>query len=153
MRPEAPEGSRPNLGRRPDPKPPEAKLTETSNMAANDAVDAGSPPPEINKQTEGSRSAKIQTDNFETLSGRRPHPDYIAKGPIISREMYDKWTPDLLGIPQTSRPVRSTRNPCPKYVDSASNMSCFMGSIAWSATKSEINELNSAIQSGHRKHI
>ena len=66
---------------------------------------------------------KIQTDvpppnvspSFETLSGTQPHPNYLKKGPVITNEMFDKWTPDLLGI--QPRPVRSTRNPQPKYID------------------------------------
>ena len=37
-----------------------------------------------------------------------------SKKPIITREMFDKWTPELLNLP--SRPVRSTRNPQPNYV-------------------------------------
>ena len=69
------------------------------------------------QQSQPAEGGQIQTDFHETLSGRPPHPDYLAKGPIISREMYDKWTPDLLG---PNRPIRSTRNPNPQYVDSVS---------------------------------
>ena len=29
---------------------------------------------------------KIQTSNFETLSGKPHHPDHLAKGPVITRE-------------------------------------------------------------------
>ena len=32
-------------------------------------------------------------------SSANPHPDYIKRGPLITKEIFDKWTPDLLGIP------------------------------------------------------
>ena len=78
MRPETVEGSRPNLGRRPSPKPPEPELVDqpTTNSDATDT--------EVNKPV----PAKIQT----------------------------------------SRPIRSTRNANPKYVDAV-----------WSKTIANIN--------------
>ena len=116
----------------------------------NDAEITGLPPPVSGQQNEDSNGAEIQT--YETLSGRKPHPEYLAKGPIISKESFDKWTPEMLGIPQNSRPVRSTRNPQPKYVDAVSMpMSSYLGSIAWSASPIEIDAINKAItrQSTH----
>ena len=96
-------------------------------------------------------SGKIQNQNFETLTGSRPHPDYLRKGPLITRQMFDKWTPDLLGIP-SSRPVRSTRNPNPLYVDSISVSGPppklgFPPSkpAAWSASRSDLAEINNSI--------
>ena len=59
------------------------------------------------------RRGKIQ--NYETLSGDQPHPGYIAKGPLITADMLKKWTPEMLNLP--TRPVRSTRNPNPLYID------------------------------------
>ena len=142
MRESATEGSRPMLGRRPSPSSPEATLTENktnSNSTAEDArpvtpspfsqtVIASDVPAEPSlstradtpKQNEG---AKIQNEYFETIGGRRPHPDYLAKGPVITRDMFNKWTPDMLGSSSSSsssRPVRKTRNPNPNYVDAMS---------------------------------
>ena len=65
-------------------------------------------------------TAKIQTDRFETLSGKAPHPEYLKKGPIITRQMFDNWTPDIFadaGSSMSVRPVRRTRNQAPRYVD------------------------------------
>ena len=122
MRDGAESASRPALGRPklsdPDdenvgPAPPtsESQLTTTY---VGDAVDGREN--SKNKQTaERKKGAKIQTSAAEpvgeTLSGKPPHPDYVKKGPIITTEMFNKWTPDML------RPVRSTRNPNPMYVE------------------------------------
>ena len=87
MRPDATEGSRPMLGRRPDPKPTRAQLSDnssSSNMAEESDGDAV-PTGRSNKQTENSSGAKIQT--------AQPDP------------------------PRQTRPTRSTRNPNPLYVD------------------------------------
>ena len=43
----------------------------------------------------------------------RPGPSNCNFGPVITRKMYDQW--DSVVSP---RPVRSTRNPRPNYVDS-----------------------------------
>ena len=123
MRDGAESASRPALGRPklcepdaenvgPDPPTSESQLTPTY---VDDAVD-GREYSEQNKQISKRRKgAKIQTSSAEpvgkTLSGKPPHPNYVKKGPIITTEMFNKWTPDML------RPVRSTRNPNPMYVE------------------------------------
>ena len=62
------------------------------------------------------KPAKIQTPlSRDTLSGQEPHPDYVKKGPLITEDMFNKWSPDLLGLP--GRPQRTTRNPNPQYTD------------------------------------
>ena len=79
-------------------------------------------PKQNNRPTK--EAAKIQTG--ETLT-KNPHPDYLAKGPLITQQMFDKadW-PKILNIPEatspitndetkSSRPIRQTRNPNPKY--------------------------------------
>ena len=72
-------------------------------------------PASIQTRMTNDETAKIQTRlGHETLSGNAPHPDYVRKGPIITTEMFQKWTPDLLDLP--TRPVRQSRNP-PQYVD------------------------------------
>ena len=66
------------------------------------------------------KRGNFQTEQNETLSasGKPPHPDYVAKGPIITTRMFNQWTPELLGIPSPpKRPVRSTRNANPQYID------------------------------------
>ena len=53
---------------------------------------------------------------------------------------------------QTTRPLRSTRNPHPVYVDSiTTNLSTSATPRSWSASKEELAELNSAILSDQRK--
>ena len=138
------EGSRPNIGRkkRDRPDPPVSDSLLTSDPKQNDAPSRNSSN-RSSKQTlsvnpDGTNQrGKIQTPNaplpdlsspgsfsdasdYETLSGERPHPDYLAKGPIISREMFNKWSPDVFraaGSPDFMRPRRSTRNPNPNYKD------------------------------------
>ena len=93
--------------------------------------------PTTSASAKKSQPAKIQNGNFDTLSGRRPHPDYLKKGPVITDEMFQKWTPDLLNLPR--RPVRATRNQSPKYVDAI-----------WSATPEDIAALNEQLNSLRR---
>ena len=73
-----------------------------------------------------SKPAKIQTAKqavHDPDTGRNVHPDYLNKGPLITKEMFDKWTPSIVGANGQSsfssynRPVRSTRNVNPSYVD------------------------------------
>ena len=97
MREGAPEGSRPQLGRRP----------KTTQPVAPDGK-------------QNSRGADIQTQDsspaepsYETISGKRPHPGYLEKGPLITREMFDKFTPDI--FEELRRPARATRNQNPVY--------------------------------------
>ena len=61
-------------------------------------------------------SESTPADHSETLTPN-PHPEYLRKGPLITTEMFQKWTPDMLETSH-SRPVRKTRNPNPYYVDS-----------------------------------
>ena len=125
------QGSRPILGRkklRPDPPVVETRLADAQPDAAVELplADESS----RSNQNNGKRG-NIQTPVHDTLSGRAPHPDYVAKGPVITREMFNKWTPDLLNIPSTpspstsspstERPVRSTRNPALNYVGALIN--------------------------------
>ena len=81
-------------------------------LMADDAKSVAGEPVDVNKNL----SAKIQTS--ETMS-TSPHPDYLAKGPLVTEQMFNQadW-PRILGPSPSSRPVRSTRNPSPKYVDS-----------------------------------
>ena len=115
MREGAPEGQRPKLGR-----PAKAHKPSANNVGPNPPPDKSelseNPSPAKNKQNSNS-GAKIQTA-LDPESGRQVHPKYIEKGPVITHEMYNKWTPELLGIPNRNnpRPARSTRNQEPQYV-------------------------------------
>ena len=73
-----------------------------------------------------SKPAKSQTAKqavHDPDTGRNVHPDYLAKGPLITREMFAKWSPSIISAGGQSsfssynRPVRSTRNANPSYVD------------------------------------
>ena len=134
------EGSRPNIGRKkrdgPDPTVVQTQLTP--NNFQNDATDL-SDRLSTNKpvDTVDTQRGKIQTafsnsprptpadsvaddTAYETMSGKRPHPAYLEKGPVITREAFDKWSPEVFraaGSPDFTRPQRSTRNPSPKYKD------------------------------------
>ena len=64
-----------------------------------------------------------------------PHPEYLRKGPLITEKMYEDadW-PKILDIPtsDSSRPVRSTRNPNPIYVDAINRpWTASSGDIKW----------------------
>ena len=115
LRDDAPEAERPRLGRRPAANAPapadKPSIPSDFNRSASsegpDSTDANNEPQQTN--TSGSQPVE------PTLSGRPPHPDYIKKGPIITQDMFKKWTPDLLNLP--TRPVRSTRNANPRYID------------------------------------
>ena len=144
LRDGAEEGSRPTLGRKPKQKSPSSsadgpeptEAVESSPLMTSDA-------PNVNNQLR----AKIQTSDqakYETLSGNKPHPDYLVKGPIITGQMFEKWSPDMLGPSEPARPVRSTRNPCPKYVDSISVDESHTPRY-WSATPDELASINKAI--------
>ena len=71
-----------------------------------------------NKQTR--RTANSTAGSHETSNRKQLHPNYLAKGELITDDMFRQWTPELLNIPPpSSRPVRTTRNPNPQYVDAA----------------------------------
>ena len=129
MREGALESRRPMLGR-PPKKPTSAPANgHNSNDAAghkqtDDATVNNQPVDADNVDTSSSpslyprkfkRQSKSNADSLSDSMSSTPHPDYLAKGPLITREMFNKWTPDLLNLP--ARPVRSTRNPAPNYVD------------------------------------
>ena len=80
------------------------------------------------------KPAEIQTRVVDPDSGRLVHPNYLSKGPIISTKMFKNWTPDLLGPPTDDRPVRSTRNKNPNYIDAI-----------WSASQAEIDLINQSV--------
>ena len=121
MREGAEEASRPNIGRKkktsdresvPDTSVVVDGQIATENQNNTDRVNSRPP----------SLTAKIQTadqaPNGESLSVKSPHPNYVRKGPIITNEMFSKWSPDMLEASGTNaRPVRSTRNKNPKYVE------------------------------------
>ena len=88
----------------------------------------------------GQRRLPSPPDGGKIQTTKTPHPDYVKKGPLITDEMFSKWTPELLNLP--SRPVRSTRNPNPVYVDS---IECSFSPAAWSASNAEIEALNNSI--------
>ena len=129
MRTNAQEGSRPNIGRRPDP-PTDQTTLSVNNNALGENVETSQPVDnETSTKSQQSVSSPAERGKFERAKNEspvadplpdnrpQPHPDYIKKGPIITRQMFDKWTPDLLGLPASGRPIRATRNPAPNYVD------------------------------------
>ena len=109
LREGAPESSRPNIGRK--KKNPDATALSGSPDATGSVGEKmeGTPSHDKNKQTES--PAKIQTPgraDFED-SSRSP------LGPIVTREMFNKWTPE--NFPELRRSARSTRNPNPAYIE------------------------------------
>ena len=105
LRPDMPDAARPKLGRpairQAAPQQTSVTPKETENIGV------------VNKTLQ---PAKIQT--------RKPQ----SKGPVITQEMFDKanW-PEILKIPTGTRPVRSSRNPNPNYVDA---INCHLASAA-----------------------
>ena len=125
----------------PEP-PPDRKQTQP--VAAGKSL-SPSDSAIVNQQThatsyQGQRRSTSPPDGGKFQTTKAPHPEYIKKGPIITDTMFSKWTPELLNLP--SRPVRSTRNPNPVYVDS---IACDFSPAAWSATDAEIEALNNSI--------
>ena len=124
LREGAPEAERPKLGRRPAPSSSTSKnpssLAEVPNATddLNQSLQPNESKQAAGKQAGQQKGGKIQTASSAGTRSREPPRQNNDKGPIITREMYDNWTPDLLGIPPSTRPVRSTRNPNPKYNDS-----------------------------------
>ena len=114
MREGAQDGERPRLGRKPAFKDSEtpAKIQQS-----------------LSKDKERENSNPIS--GSDTLTPN-PHPDYLKKGPLITKDMFDSanWR-EILSIPtegtpqqkpdvnsrSNTRPTRSTRNPAPRYVD------------------------------------
>ena len=111
--------SRPTLGR--PPKNPSAPAEhQTSTEASEEALPASSP--ELNR-----------FPNPTSLSGPPPVP--FAAQPVKINK-----TVDTSSAGNSNRPVRSTRNPAPIYVDALHK--------PWSASQLEINALNRAINFG-----
>ena len=107
LRPDSVEASRPKLGRpsgpHHGPTPTNAQSVPNSNMADNDSLSNT----KVNKPT-NIKPAKIQK----------------PLAPLITDRMFAQWSPEIFkaaGSPDfvgtSSRPVRTTRNPDPKYVD------------------------------------
>ena len=144
LREDAEPGQRPKLGRPPkapdkiseagtndrsssidDPNstdaPAESKQRKRRNRshqrgANNRAVNHETSLPEVPQQSSTpAERGKIQMSDS---SRPDPHPEYIRKGPLITDSMFNKWSPDMLGLP--NRPVRSTRNKNPQYIDTMS---------------------------------
>ena len=108
MRPDAVEGSRPNLGRRPDPQTSDStlKAVTPNSVKMAPAAEPTGLTTTVNKLEESS-SAKIQT-----------------RGNTVALDR-----PDMSAY---HRPIRSTRNSNPKYVDA----------VTWSASAIELADIN-----------
>ena len=106
MREDAKEVPRPKLGR------PKKKPSPTETTSGSSENSSSSPP---------SVSTPSADMSLPETTSKTPHPDYIKKGPLITEEMFDNanW-PKILQIPSRGRPIRSTRNPNPSYVDAVS---------------------------------
>ena len=89
---------------------------ETSNL---EQPQAASKPAKRGKIQNESRSNNIQPESLDQEDivysswSPRPGPGNCNFGPVITREMLDRWG-ELPPLPE--RPVRSTRNPKPNYV-------------------------------------
>ena len=119
---------RPKLGRPTKAATLKAAVEQTSAPIPNPTVTGPPPRPAFgNKQA---HSAERENSNL-----RNQHPEYLKKGPLITEDMYNRadW-PEILNIPQSSRPVRTTRNPTPKYVDAM-----------WTASSGELAAINASI--------
>ena len=118
---------------------------QTNRSRPITAKQSSHPPPQpISAQSASppQQPAKIQIANqYNTLSGQKPHPEYVRKGPLITEQMFNSadW-PTILNIPNQSRPTRSTRNLNPRYVDAIKQ--------PWSASESDIASLNYQISLG-----
>ena len=69
-------------------------------------------PAKIQNDDYPARETNVPDESYETLSGERPHPRYLQLGPVITKEMYDQWKPEMFN----SRIPRSTRNQNPNYL-------------------------------------
>ena len=106
------------------------------DMTAAARPKLGRPSRQTTDQVDGPNSTEQSTDKpsagckqkEEEVNTKKPAK--IQKGPLITRAMFDQWTPELLGLPETEkpdRPVRSTRNPNPIYVDAINEHLGFIG--------------------------
>ena len=92
MRENAPEGSRPNIGRRPNPPTVQTTLNENVNNAADSVATS-------NQNSHETSSASCQQPSLRPAERGKFKRDSSPSKPL------------------TRRPVRSTRNPAPTYVD------------------------------------
>ena len=106
LREDAVEAERPKLGRPAQVKSlPQNDRTSAPSEVPN-STDAGA---ETGGGTEVNKDAlpvDVERAKIQTRFNNKPD--------IITKEMFDKWTPELLNIKST-RPIRSTRNPAPIY--------------------------------------
>ena len=83
----------------------------------------------------------------------RPSPSNCNYGPVITKDMLDKWGEV---VQPSSRPVRSTRNPNPIYMDAISTETAqgfsgpppfrgFPELRTWSASRSDLDSINQSI--------
>ena len=131
MRDGATAGSRPSLGRpkkQPPPPSSDGQLTSAPEPPSSPAKQASQQPAESLPKNSRNQN-KFQGAKFKKPSppsptldhegnevspdwSPRPGPSNCNFGPVITTEMLDRW-----GEVGQSRPVRSTRNPNPAYVD------------------------------------
>ena len=128
------EEQRPKLGRKPK------KPSETPQP-----VQTSGPPP--SQPFTNNKPSPVDTQ-YETLTGKKPHPGYLEKGPLITTEMFNKFTPDI--FEELRRPVRSTRNPNPQYVDIAAIDFSIppppLPQSAWTASPEDLQVINASIR-------
>ena len=131
MREGAAEGRRPMLGRKPrgptsapasgsTPTDATGVLINENRGEINKPVDTEVTPAKIQNAKNSKRSPTPFPDSDEPDNptwSPRPGPGNCNFGPVITREMFDQWTPEMLDLDPVSRPVRTTRNANPKYVD------------------------------------
>ena len=122
MRPEAQEGSRPKLGRpskdSSDAMEPSSAPSVVTNQETRTPSDSTPSLDDSHIKSKQQASRPVTSKPSSESVSRSPHPEYLKKGPLITEEMFNKanW-PDILQIPSSGRPVRSSRNPNPAYVD------------------------------------
>ena len=117
VRPDTVEASRPNIGRKPKVTPPVPDDGGTPSLGDGQNVTNVTHGPNASLSPNVNKPVAILNERENSNKPSGPHPDYVAKGPLITQQMFDKWTPDLFDIPNpSSRPVRTTRNPNPNYI-------------------------------------
>ena len=95
------------------PSPSNSKQTVTNARPVN--YRATSTNVESQHSSENNESGKFKPSSTPDADLQLQVPE---KGPLITKQMFDSadW-PKILDIPNSSRPVRSTRNPAPNYID------------------------------------
>ena len=119
-------GSRPNLGRRPNP--PTEPTSPVSGSSSSSVGDSKSSAQESDVSSPSQKGGNFENElspeptpaeptdpvYYETLGGKKPHPEYLKKGPIFTKEMLDKWPSVFSEIPGRY-PKRASRNQHPVY--------------------------------------